>query len=253
VHVALDGGSSTGATVVGRLLVAIIAAASVTAILETEPTLTEGRETLFAAFEHGFGIIFATEYLARAWSAADGSSGREALQLRTRFIASPSGKIDLAVLVSTFLPLVAFNLAPLRVVRIARLLRLAKLGRTSAAMRHLREAFTSQRHELLLALTLAGMVLVAAATAMYAAEADAQPEKFGSIPRAMWWAVVTMTTIGYGDVYPVTVAGRVVATATAIVSIGLIAMPTGILAAAFADVMRRERDKERDRPEGEAN
>jgi len=89
--------------------------------------------------------------------------------------------------------------------------------------------------------SIAGIVLLVASTLMYWAEAGAQPDKFGSIPRAMWWCIITLTTVGYGDVYPVTLLGKSLAGLVAIAGIGLIAMPTGILAAAFSDVVQRRR------------
>jgi voltage-gated potassium channel len=99
-------------------------------------------------------------------------------------------------------------------------------------------AVASRRFELLFTMGLAATVLVFGATALHLLEGELQSDKFGSIPRAMWWSVVTLTTIGYGDVYPVTVGGKIVASIVAVAGIGLIAMPTGILAAAFSDAFK---------------
>jgi voltage-gated potassium channel len=109
-------------------------------------------------------------------------------------------------------------------------------------MRNLTDAVHSRRYELGLTMGLAVGLLLVGAAALYWIEGDLQPEKFGSIPRALWWAVITMTTIGYGDVYPITPLGKFVAALVAIAGIGLIAMPTGILAAAFSDAMRKDDD-----------
>ena len=98
-----------------------------------------------------------------------------------------------------------------------------------------------RRFELLLSLAVALVLLVLSSTAMYLVEGPTNPEAFGSIPRAMWWSIVTLTTIGYGDVFPVTLGGRMVAGVTAICGIGLIAAPTGILSAAFSDALARRR------------
>src|SRR5690606_28477353 len=96
-------------------------------------------------------------------------------------------------------------------------------------------------YELCFTVAIALVLIVLGASAMWAAEGALQPEKFGSIPRAMWWAAVTLTTIGYGDVYPVTALGKLIAVAVALAGIGLIAMPAGILAAAFSDALQRSR------------
>jgi voltage-gated potassium channel len=130
----------------------------------------------------------------------------------------------------------------LRLFRLIRILSLAKLGRYSSAIRAMAEAVKSRRYELLMSLAIAGMLLLTSSTLLYIVEGDAQPATFGSIPRAMWWSIATLTTVGYGDVIPVTVVGRVLAGLTAITGIGLIAMPTGILAAAFSDAIQRQRE-----------
>ncbi len=132
----------------------------------------------------------------------------------------------------------------LRLIRLIRILSLAKLGRLSSALRHLGDAILSRRYELLATLGLAVCLLVIGASALYWLEGALQPDKFGSIPRALWWSVITLTTIGYGDVYPITVAGKYVAGIVAVAGIGVIALPTGILAAAFSDAVQRSGQKE---------
>jgi len=129
----------------------------------------------------------------------------------------------------------------LRFVRFFRILRLAKLGRFSSAWSDLGNAIRSRKEELFLAFSLSAFTMLIASTLMYWAEGAAQPEKFGSIPRTMWWTIVTLTTVGYGDVYPVTPVGKFLCGMVAVAAIGLIALPTGILAAAMSDVMQRRR------------
>jgi voltage-gated potassium channel len=129
----------------------------------------------------------------------------------------------------------------LRIFRLLRILRLARLGRFSVAMRHLSQAVIDRREELLLSLMLAVFILVFSAAGMYLLEGDNDPQAFGSIPRAMWWSVCTLTTVGYGDICPHSVAGKILGGLTSIAGIGLIAMPTGILAAAFSAAFQRTR------------
>jgi voltage-gated potassium channel len=133
----------------------------------------------------------------------------------------------------------------LRFARLIRIARLAKLGRMSKAMQHLVGAFRLCKDELVLILALAGAILLIAATMLYWIESDIQPDKFGSVPRAMWWAVVTMTTIGYGDAFPVTAAGKLAAAVLAVVGVGLIALPAGLMAGALSQVMKEPREEGR--------
>jgi voltage-gated potassium channel len=132
--------------------------------------------------------------------------------------------------------------------RVLRLVRLAKLGRLSRAWNDIVSAVHSRRDELLLTLGLAFILILFSSTLMYWAEGGVQPDKFGSIPRSFWWAVVTLTTVGYGDVYPITPLGEFCAGLVAIAGIGVIALPTGILAAAFSDTVQR---RKADRHEGQ--
>ena len=233
---------SDGLSLTNKVLVAFIILASAMAILETEPEVVTGREHLFRTAELTFGAIFSVEYLARLWIAPANPQWAAYRFPRLRYAFSLPAIIDLLAIVPTLASLGAGGGSVLlRFFRILRILRLAKLGRMSHALQDLGHAVYERRHELLLTIGIAGFVLLLASTLMYWAEADAQPDKFGSIPRAMWWCIITLTTVGYGDAYPVTILGKMLSGLVAIAGIGLIAMPTGILAAAFSEVVQRRR------------
>lgn len=229
-----------GLSPVNRLLFVAILGATTAAMLRTEPTLAAGREGLFDAMDMMFAAIFTLEYLARVWSCTERPeyAGRWGW---ARFMLTPGALIDAAVVVVSLAPMISANLFALRLLRLFSIVRFAKLGRLSVAMRHMVDAVAERRHELALTALFAFGLIVFGATAMWAAEGNIQPQAFGSIPRAMWWAAVTLTTIGYGDAVPVTLIGKFIAIVIAIAGIGLIAMPAGILAAAFSDALRRQR------------
>jgi voltage-gated potassium channel len=230
-----DGLSPTNVAVVW-----VVVLSSLLAIVETEPLVENIAPRAFAHIEQVFTILFLVEYLVRLW--AEGENPKfSGIRGRIRYALTPAAIIDL----TAFLPsLVAPGISSpmlLRSFRLLRILRLARLGRFSLAMRNLTEAVTERREELLLSLMLATMILVFSATAMYILEGEDNPEAFGSIPRALWWSVCTLTTVGYGDIYPHSVLGKICGGLTSIAGIGLIAMPTGILAAAFSDAFQKSR------------
>lgn len=243
VYAALDARrrGAPGLSAINRLLVGLILVATLLAIVETEPVLMARFASGFHGAELLLGLVFGVEYLARLWSAPERALGEPAWRERIRFMISPAALFDLMAVAVSLAPVSFGGALVLRWVRLARILRLAKLGRMTQAWDHIAEALRSRRDELLLSIAAGLVLMVLAAVALYLAEGQVQPEKFGSIPRALWWSVATMTTIGYGDVYPITPIGKVLAALTAIFSIGLIAMPTGILAAAFSDAMARRR------------
>jgi voltage-gated potassium channel len=230
-----------GLSPTNKAVCVLIVLSALVAIVETEPGIHGGHERLFSILNWLFVVLFTLEYGVRLWASAESLRYGPGPGGRLRFLLSPAALVDLLALAAIVLALAGSEAFILRLLRLARILRLARFGGFSDAMECIAAAIRSRGHELLLSV-LAGLVLLTtSATLLHLVEGDAQPEDFGSIPRAMWWAVVTLTTVGYGDAYPISVPGRLLAALTAIAGIGLIAMPTGILAAAFSEAMQRQR------------
>ena len=231
-----------GLSTTNKLLCGVILAAVASAVIETEPTISNHHERLFRVLELSFGAVFATELLVRGWSATgEARTIKEAWTSRAKWLFSMHTFIDLLALSPTFFSVGVMPFYGLRLLRLLRILRIARLGRFSRAWTFLAKAIASRRDELLMTFVAALLVMLLSSTALYIVEGSVQPQKFGSIPRAMWWALVTLTTIGYGDVTPVTPLGKVLAGVTAFLGIGLIAAPTGILAAAFTQAAHQGR------------
>ncbi len=230
-------------TLLNKLLVAIILLAVCTAVLSTEADLHDAWHYELLIVEAVFGAIFLAEYLARIYAAAENPGPESDWAKRWRFIRSPLGLIDLAVVVASLLPLFVSHSAVLRTIRLLRVIAVMKFGRFARALREVWGAVKDRGDDLIVTFALAGMLLLFGATALYLTEGDVQPEQFGSIPRALWWAVITLTTVGYGDAFPITPLGKVFASFVALSGIALVAMPTGIIAAAFSEAMQRRRDQ----------
>jgi voltage-gated potassium channel len=232
-----------GLTITNQLVMATILVSIVVAVLSTEPRIARNHGSQLLAAEMAFGIVFLVEYAARLWSVAEAPGTGSAAYKRWRFARSVIGIIDLAVVVATLFPFLVTSASVFRIVRLLRLVELMQSGRFSLALREIGKAVSERRYDLFVTLALAGGLILTSATALYWAEGEVQPAVFGSIPRAMWWAVITLTSVGYGDAVPVTVLGKVFASFVALGSIALIALPTGVLAAAFSDGMERHRKR----------
>ena len=229
-----------GLSPINSVLTILILVATALAILETEPTIEIPYSGAITVMEWALGVVFLAEYLARLWAAAEAPAHGLPWKGRLNYALSLPALIDLITVAASFAPGVHGALV-FRLFRLLRILRLAKLGRLSQAWTHMIGAVAARREELILSLMIGIGLMISSATLLYIVEGEVQPDKFGSIPRALWWAVATLTTIGYGDVYPVTPLGKVFAGVTALASIGLVAMPTGILAAAFSEALQRHK------------
>ena len=241
-----------GLSPVNMFLAILIIVAVAAAVLETEPSISSGREMFFGDFEIVVAIIFSIEYLARVWVAVENPRYARYRFPRLRYMVSPIAIIDLLAILPVFFAFDGASTLLLRFFRILRMFRLAKLGRTSRAWATIREALSERRYEFAIVLGMVGLTLLISASMLYLAEADAQPDKFGSIPRALWWSIVTLTTVGYGDAYPVTALGKFFAAVVAISGVMVIAIPTGIFAASFSEGLQRHRDSAQNQDEGDA-
>ncbi len=241
-QLSVKGWRGHGLSPCNTVVVALIAIAVIVAILETEPRIMADPRIAkaFHALNLVFAVVFTIEYLARLWIAGE-ETRYQGLRGRLRYALSLPAIIDLLAVIPFYLTLGADDAFILRLLRLMRILALARLGEFSEAARLLIRCVRRRSYELTLSFSVAMAVLIFAATALYLVEGHAQPDAFGSIPRALWWSVATLTTVGYGDVYPVTVLGRVLAGITALAAIGLIAMPAGILAGAFSDAFQDNR------------
>ena len=223
----------------GLLLLVALSVASV--VLESVDDYQSRYGALFLHIEYVAMAVFTLEYGLRLWSAPDLTAyhGMKVWSARLKFACSAAAMIDLIAIAPFFL--VIFVPGDLRIILILRLVRYFKLARYSPGMRSLIAALEAERKALLASVViLFGLVLVTA-SAMHVVEHGAQPDKFGSIPAAMWWAVVTLTTVGYGDVVPVTLVGRIIASFTMVMGLMMLALPVGIIATAFAnEIHRRE-------------
>src|SRR5260370_269153 len=227
------------AVIVGRLIVILIVVNLVAMTLDSVPALQAQYGPLFLAIELLSLVLFTIEYVLRVWVAAEHAPYRHASERRARwkFVSSPFGIIDLLAVLPFWFALVLP--ADLRVFLVFRMVRFLKLARYSPAMRSLLDALYNERRALFgCFVILLGATLVAASI-MHVIEGHVQPDKFGTIPDAMWWAIVTLGTIGYGDVVPVTALGRVVASITIFAGLIMVALPIGIVATAFADEVHR--------------
>lgn len=222
-------------------MVLLILANVVAVALETVPSLWARYGPAFALFDNISLTIFAVEYALRVWASAEREAvaGDSVMRRRLRYILSPLAVLDLVVIAPLFLG--AFVTTDLRELRIFRLLRLLKLVRFSPALSSLGRVVVAERRALFATLVVMTGLLFLSSTLMYHVERAVQPDKFGSIPDALWWALATLTTVGYGDVVPATAVGKIIAGATMVLGLGFYALPIGIIASGFSDeVHRRE-------------
>ena len=224
---------------VDRLLVALILINLVAVALESVPAIDARYALLFNLIEVVSLVVFTVEYGLRLWCAVEHGPNRHLSPARARlkYALSPAGLVDLVAVLPFWFALVLP--ADLRVVLVFRIVRFFKIARYSPAMRSLLDVLYRERRALFgcLVITL-GAALVAAAL-MHLAEGKVQPDKLGTIPDALWWAIVTLGTIGYGDVVPVTALGKLIATGTIFLGLIMIALPVGIIATAFAEQIHR--------------
>jgi len=243
IYELLDAGTGTdvASRAVDYALMVLISANVIAVIFESMPEVEQTHRALFSSLEVFSVTIFTIEYIARVWAAVEkqGDGHDHPIIGRLRYMLTPMAVLDLLVLLPFFFPNV-LNV-DLRMLRALRLLRVLRLTRYSSSMALLINVLHDEARNIGAALFVLILLIVMAGGLSYYAEREVQPEAFGSIPAALWWAVVTMTTIGYGDVVPQTAWGRIMATIIGIISVGMVALPAGLLASGFSEALHRRR------------
>ena len=221
------------------LIISLITLNIAALVLDTVPSVHRRLSAPLAWFEALSVAVFTVEYVLRVWAATADPRCAGAVRGRLRYAMRPLALIDLLVILPVFLPFIGVDLRAMRGARLLRIIRIGKLGRYSRALQLFARVVRARRDELVATLLLLLLLLVAGASLVYFAEHGAQPKAFGSIPKAMWWAAATITTVGYGDVYPITPLGRFLGALVAVVGMGMFALPTGLLGAAFLEEISR--------------
>ncbi|MBL6766837.1 MAG: ion transporter [Candidatus Micropelagos sp.] len=227
---------------VDRFLTILIITNVLAVSLESVETIGSAFRQEFAAFEMFSIIVFGTEYILRLWSAVakEDSAHKTPFGKRIEYILSFNGLVDLAALLPSLISMFVGS-ADLRWIRVVRILRLLKMSNYSTALEDLGSAIYEERQSFLAALYLFTLALFIASTLMYVLEHQAQPEAFASIPESMWWALITLTTVGYGDVSPITTLGKMVGALTALIGVCTVALLTGIIASAFTNQIEKHK------------
>lgn len=204
--------------------------------------MRESYRSEFYYFEMFSVAIFTAEYLARIWTADLKYPTKKGSRAVMTFVLSPTALIDLFAILPTYLPLLfPIDLRFIRVLRFMRITRLLKLQRYSRSLRIIGDVLRENKSDLGVTFFITFILLTVAATFMYYIEGKVQPEAFPNIIASFWWAIATLTTVGYGDVYPMTNWGKVISGIIALLGIGIVALPTGILSAGFMDKIKQRR------------
>ncbi len=211
----------------------LIVLSVITFSVETLPNLKPQTKAILNSIEVFCVVVFTLEYLARIFVS----------DRKLKFIFSFFGLIDLFAILPFYLSF-GLDLRSLRVLRMFRLFRLLKLVRYNRAMRHFAKAMLLAKEQIILFMGVTLVLIYFAAIGIYYFENEAQPEHFSSIFDSLWWSIVTLTTVGYGDVYPITVGGRVFTFFILLIGLGIVAIPTGIISSSLTKVVEPDAEEE---------
>lgn len=214
-------------------------------VLESYKSITTEYGELLYGFEITSVIIFTTEYALRLWTAdLKYKQSESCIKARVRHVFSFMAIIDLLAILPFYLPfLIPVDLRFLRLLRLSRLLRIFKYNRYSKALNLISKVVKDKAEELIATIFIMCFLILIGSTLIYYFESEVQPEAFPNIVASFWWAVATLTTVGYGDIYPVTALGKLLASIIAILGIGFVALPTGIISSGFMDEIKKEESR----------
>ena len=214
----------------------------VAVMLETIPSIYEPNKAFFYYFDIISVAIFSIEYILRVWSCVHDARFRHPVYGRLRYMVTPGAIIDLLAILPFYLHVfVGLDLRILRILRLFRFLRLFRLTSYMKATKLIVNVFRSVYNQLLLSLVLAVTLIIISSSLVYFPEHIAQPDVFTSIPATIWWSVVTLTTVGYGDMIPITIIGKVFTGVILLAGVAMFALPAGIITAGFLEEIRKQK------------
>ena len=243
-HLLDAGGESLKGKLLDWFLISLIAVNVFAVIMETDQSFNAEFSQYLFWLEIFSVAVFTIEYALRYWSCPEAPEYQKDISpsvSRLKYIFTPMAIIDLLAIAPFYLAFL-FSI-DLRFLRVLRLLRIFKLTRYSEAMTTLLKVLRDEISSFAAAIFIMLVIMIIAASGIYLLEHKHQPEIYGSIPQSMWWSIVTLTTVGYGDVFPITLLGKVFAAVIMVAGVGLVALPTGILASSFSDNLHRNREK----------
>jgi voltage-gated potassium channel len=241
VHLVMEAGRSSGRLGLAFeiFLIVLIVGNALAVSLDSVAEFAVAYGRYFRIFEYVSVVIFTVEYLLRVWTVPeDPRYAARPLVDRLRYLVQPYMLIDFLAVAPAYIALF-MPFVDLRILRLFRLFRLLKIARYSPAVATLIHVLSLERRALFGTLLLLLCIMSLCAEGMYIIEGSVQPHAFGNLPSCMYWAIITLTTVGYGDLVPVTGAGRLLASVTAIMGLGLFALPVGIIASAFVTEIHR--------------
>jgi voltage-gated potassium channel len=246
VHAFLDAGLQETKLdkAINTFLIVLIILNTAAVIFETEESIYAKYYQLFHDFDVFSVAIFTIEYILRLWVCTDNPKYQHPVKGRLKYIFSWGALVDLVAILPFYLPILfGLDLRFIRMFRLMRFFRFFKLGRYMTASKLVVRVIQSKKEELVISFIITMFLILMASCLMYYTEHDVQPEKFSSIPHTMWWSVATLTTVGYGDIYPITPLGKTLTAFISILGIGIFALPTGILASGFSEEFKKLKKK----------
>lgn len=212
--------------------------------LETVKGLYNQYSSIFWYFEIISVIIFTIEYILRLWSCTSSIKYKRRIIGRIKFLSTMPLLIDLFAILPFYIPMIIpVDLRFIRILRLFRMFRIFKMGRYSNSLVIIVTVLKRKKEELVMTLVFTILLIFIASTLMYYAESSTQPDKFTSIPATFWWGICTLTTVGYGDVFPVTPLGKIFSGVISLLGIGIVALPSGILASGFTEIIQEKKEK----------
>ncbi|MBL0742764.1 ion transporter [Chryseolinea lacunae] len=225
------------------LLIAIILLNILSIVIDSVKEIDHEYSTVFRNIEVFSIIFFTVEYIARIYSIVEKPTYEDPVKGRLKFVLTPMALIDLLSFLPFYLTFLPIDLRFLRIFRLMALFRVFKIARYLHALKIFKRVLTERKEQLVLSFLFILFILVIVSFIMFYVEREAQPDKFSSIPATMWWGIATITTVGYGDMVPITVWGKFLGGIFAIAGVGLLALPAGILSSGFFELLHEDRRK----------